>query len=125
MFQSVVKSCQSIPQYNDMEINPENIKLDNNGHLLDYHMWNKEIANWLAQEDGFHLNNNHWKVINLVRKIYIETKTSPPMRLLIKAIRINLSEEMASSRILYQLFPDGPVRLACKYAGLPKPKHCM
>ena len=108
-----------------MEMNLKNIPLDKNGHLLDYHLWNKEIANLLSLEDNFPLNNNHWKIINLVRKIYLETKTSPPMRLLIKAIKVNLPEEMANSRYLYQLFPDGPVRLACKYAGLPKPKHCL
>ena len=108
-----------------MEIDINTIKLDDNGHLIDHLMWNKEVAEWLSQQDNFKLENSHWQIINLVRNIYLETKTSPPMRLLVKAIKINISEDIANSRYLYQLFPNGPVRLACKYAGLPKPKHCM
>lgn len=101
------------------------LQMDDNGHLLDYLSWDKEVATTLAKADNFILKKQHWDIINLVRKIYLETNTSPPMRLLIKAIKINLTEDIANSRYLYQLFPDGPVRLSCKYAGLPKPKHCL
>ena len=99
--------------------------LDNNEHLQDYTVWTRSIANQLASMEEMTLTDQHWDIINLVRQIYIETKTTPPMRLLIKAININLNSEIANSRYLYQLFPDGPVRLASKFAGLPKPKHCM
>jgi len=108
-----------------MEIDREKIKLDSNGHLENYLCWDINVAHWLSQKDDFTLEDAHWQIINLVRNIYLESKTSPPMRLLIKAIKIHVSEDKASSRYLYQLFPDGPVRLSCKYAGLPKPKHCM
>jgi len=101
------------------------MQLDTNGHLVDYMVWNKAIAIELASLDDISLSDKHWEIINLVRHIYLETETSPPMRLLIKAIKKYLSEDIANSRHLYQLFPDGPVRLSCKYAGLPKPKHCM
>lgn len=105
-----------------MEINSQ---LDNNGHLEDYTLWQKSIGEELAKQDGFILTAQHWQIINLVREIYMQTETTPPMRLLIKAIRNKLTDDMANSRHLYRLFPDGPVRLASKYAGLPKPKHCM
>lgn len=101
------------------------IQLDDNGHMQDHTLWTQSIANQLANIDGITLTEKHWEIINLVRDIYIETKTTPPMRLLIKAIKINLNTEIANSRYLYQLFPDGPVRLTSKFAGLPKPKHCM
>lgn len=99
--------------------------LDGNGHLQDYTLWNQSIAEQLANSDMIKLTDKHWEIIQLVRRIYLETQTTPPMRLLIKAIKINLNPDIANSRYLYQLFPDGPVRLASKYAGLPKPKHCM
>ena len=108
---------------NDMEIT--DLTLDKNGHMVDYMSWSKDCAEVLAKSDQLNLTPEHWKIINLVREIYLETETTPPMRLLIKAIKLKLSEEYANSRYLYQLFPDGPVRLASKYAGLPKPKHCM
>lgn len=46
------------------------------------------------------------------------------MRVLVKAIAPLLGEATASSRRLYQLFPDGPAKQACKIAGLPKPLSC-
>ncbi len=106
-----------------MEIN--SIECDDNGHLLDFDKWSIEIGECLAQFDGITLTTQHWQIINLVREIYLETETTPPMRLLIKAIKNSLSNNIANSRYLYQLFPEGPVRLASKYAGLPKPKHCL
>ena len=106
-----------------MEI--EAIKLDENGHFQDYRQWTKLLGTQLAIQDGINLSAEHWQIIQLVREIYLQTETTPPMRLLIKAIKVNISKELANSRQLYRLFPDGPVRLACKYAGLPKPKHCM
>ena len=101
------------------------IKFDENGHLTDYRAWTQSLGERLAKQDKFALNQNHWQIIDLVRNIYLKTETTPPMRLLIKVIKNQLDEEKASSRYLYQLFPDGPVRLACKYGGLPKPKHCI
>lgn len=106
-----------------MEINQ--LKLDHNGHLEDFSVWNDEIAILMADADGLVLTDKHWQIIKLVREIYLQTNTTPPMRLLIKAIKTNINKDIANSRYLYRLFPDGPVRFASKYAGLPKPKHCM
>lgn len=101
------------------------LKLDKNGHLLDPKQWSQAIGEQFAMEDGLQLTKQHWQIILLVRDIYLQTGTTPPMRLLIKAIKNEISESYANSRYLYQLFPDGPVRLASKYAGIPKPKHCL
>jgi tRNA 2-thiouridine synthesizing protein E len=107
-----------------MEI--ENVlELDQNGHLLDFKLWSKSMALEWAKQDGLKLSAEHWLIIELVREIYLQTETTPPMRLLIKTIKNQIGEGLANSRKLYQLFPEGPVRLASKYAGLPKPKHCM
>ena len=101
------------------------LKLDKNGHLNDFNDWNKSVGEFLANQDGVELTASHWEIILLVRDIYLQTETTPPMRLLIKAIKTNLNSEIANSRHLYRLFPDGPVKFTSKYAGLPKPKHCM
>ncbi len=101
------------------------LKLDEHGHLLNHQDWNEDIGRQLADQDNIALSESHWQIIHLVRNIYLQTETTPPMRLLIKAIKKHLGEEQANSRHLYRLFADGPVRLASKYAGLPRPKHCM
>ncbi|MCF6299931.1 MAG: TusE/DsrC/DsvC family sulfur relay protein [Proteobacteria bacterium] len=100
------------------------IKLDKYGHLQNARDWNKQLARTLADRDGIKLTTQHWHIIQSVRHIYGLTGDTPPMRLLIKLLNEKLDEHI-DSRFLYRLFPDNPVRLASKYAGLPKPKHCM
>lgn len=101
------------------------LKLDKDGHLIDPNLWSQSIGEQLALNDNLILTESHWQIILLVRDIYLQTGTTPPMRLLIKAINNEFSGDIANSRHLYQLFPDGPVRFASKYAGIPKPKHCL
>jgi tRNA 2-thiouridine synthesizing protein E len=105
-----------------MEI--KDLQLDQHGHLVEQTDWNRTIAIQLAKTDGIDLTNDHWRVIDAVREIHEITGETPPMRLLIKELQKRLDQEV-NSRFLYRLYPDGPVRLASKHAGLPKPKHCM
>lgn len=100
------------------------IKTDQHGHLCQREDWNRDVAVALARTDAIILTDDHWQLIQAVQDIYEETGDTPPMRLLIKVLRQRLSPAI-DSRHLYRLYPDGPVRLASKHAGLPKPKHCM
>jgi tRNA 2-thiouridine synthesizing protein E len=100
------------------------INTDQYGHLVDRKQWTPEVAVQLAATDHIELSKAHWSLIDAVQYIYDETGDTPPMRLLIKLLR-KLLDDSIDSRYLYRLYPDGPVRLASKHAGLPKPKHCM
>ena len=100
------------------------IALDEHGHIKNSGDWSPHVSRQMAQLDGIDLTNNHEQIILAVRDIYDETGDTPPMRLLIKVLRQRVDDSI-DSRYLYRLFPDGPVRYASKYAGLPKPKHCM
>ena len=100
------------------------IPTDQYGHLTDRQLWNNDVAIQLAASDQIKLTAAHWSLIDAVQQIYDETGDTPPMRLLIKVLRKKIDESI-DSRYLYRLYPDGPVRLASKHAGLPKPKHCM
>ena len=105
-----------------MEIN--DMPVDQHGHLIDHKLWNNEMAEKLAATDNIKLSQDHWNLIAAVQQIFEETGDTPPMRLLIKVLREKINDSI-DSRHLYRLYPDGPVRLASKHAGLPKPKHCM
>jgi TusE/DsrC/DsvC family sulfur relay protein len=50
---------------------------------------------------------------------------APAVRVLTKAIGKKLGKDKGNSKYLYQLFPYGPAKQACRYAGLPKPTGCV
>lgn len=98
---------------------------DDNGYLLDSSRWTRAFAEQAAGAEGIALTADHWAVVEFLRDYHSRYGLSPPMRVLVKAIAPLLGEAKASSRRLYQLFPDGPAKQACKVAGLPKPESCL
>ena len=101
------------------------VKLDEGGFMLDRAQWSPDVANALAQHHGFSLTPEHWEIIHFVQEYFDRYSIEPPMRALVKAVRERFGEAKGNSRYLYRLFPDGPAKEACRYAGLPKPVSCI
>ncbi|HMA98183.1 MAG TPA: TusE/DsrC/DsvC family sulfur relay protein [Wenzhouxiangella sp.] len=100
------------------------VNLDSDGHLADPADWSPEVAADLAAAEGLVLNDDHWWVISFVRSYHQRYGNPPLMKTLVSGLREKAGPE-SGSRDLYRLFPEGPVRLACKYGGLPKPDWCI
>ncbi|MFC1607944.1 TusE/DsrC/DsvC family sulfur relay protein [Candidatus Latescibacterota bacterium] len=100
------------------EINGTTIELDADGHMTDPAAWNEDIAREFAKELDIELTDDHFKVINFLRKVYLETGTHPTLRKIGKQSGVTMKD-------LYSLFPDGPVKKSSKIAGLSKPKSCV
>lgn len=105
-----------------MRAGPE---LDEHGYLVDWQDWSESLAEAWAAADGIELGEEHWAVLHLLRDYYGEFGIAPPMRALLKLARERLGDEWSDSRRLYRLFPGGPAKQACRYAGLPKPVSCI
>ena len=95
------------------------------GYLKYLHDWTPDIAQAMAQADECELTESHWEVINFLREYYALYEVAPAIRILTKQIGKKLGEEKGNSEYLHKLFPDGPAKQACKYAGLPKPTGCV
>lgn len=108
-----------------IELNGTFYQVDNDGYLLNLDDWSETFATLMAEYDGITLTPEHWEIIQLVREFYQEYKTSPAIRMLVKAMSQKFGEEKGSSRYLQRLFPDGPAKQATKFAGLPKPAKCL
>ena len=101
------------------------LTVDEEGYLVNLADWNEDVANVMASEDNLALTENHWEVINFLRDYYAEYQIAPAIRVLTKAIGKKLGPEKGNSKYLYELFPYGPAKQACRYAGLPKPTGCI
>jgi len=101
------------------------IEVDGDGFLVREEDWSPEVAEAMAREDNVQLQESHWEIIRLLREYWNEQAAAPPIRILVKLVAARLAREKATGRYLYTLFPSGPARQACRYAGLPKPDGCV
>jgi tRNA 2-thiouridine synthesizing protein E len=108
-----------------IEVGGKSIEVDEEGYLVDRSEWTPEIGVHMADLDSCELIDAHMEVINFLREYYEEYQIAPAVRVLTKAIGKKLGKDKGNSKYLYELFPYGPAKQACKYAGLPKPTGCV
>ena len=95
------------------------LPLDEDGFLQEPSMWSESVATAFAADEGVEaLTDEHWKVINYLREYYLKNKIAPMVRRLCKETGCDVKK-------IYELFPSGPAKGACKLAGLPKPTGCV
>ncbi len=100
-------------------------EVDEEGFLLNLSDWSEEIANEMAKGDDIELTDEHWEVINFLREYFEEYQIAPAVRVLTKAIAKKMGKDKGNSKYLYTLFPYGPGKQGCRFAGLPKPTGCI
>lgn len=90
------------------------LNLDGEGFLQQPEVWNRDVAQLLAQgEVPGGLEEEHWKIIEYLRHYYLEFGTVPPVRMLRRDTGFNLES-------INRLFPSGLTRGACRIAGIPR-----
>ncbi|MCX8038209.1 MAG: TusE/DsrC/DsvC family sulfur relay protein [Candidatus Sumerlaeia bacterium] len=95
------------------------METDEDGFITDPSLWNEAVAADLAKTEHVEvMTEAHWKVVNMIRNYYLEFGVAPMIRKLCKETGFKLKE-------IYDLFPSGPAKGACKVAGLPKPTGCV
>ncbi len=91
---------------------------DGEGFLANRGEWTPEIAAEIASRDGETLNDTHMSFITKARHMFEEDGVVPPLRQFVKAMGTD-------KKALYDAFPTGPMKLICKWGGLPKPTGCV
>ena len=105
--------------------NGHDIEHDEEGYITDISLWTKELAELIAEDENIKMTDEHWEVVNFLREYYEEYQIAPAVRVLIKAIKKSMGPEKGNNKYMYELFPYGPAKQACKIAGLPKPTGCV
>jgi len=106
-------------------VGDKTFETDEEGYLVNLGDWSEQVAQEIAKGENVDMSENHWEVVNFLRKYYEEYQVAPAVRVLTKAIGKALGPEKGNSQYLYELFPYGPAKQACKIAGLPKPTGCV
>ena len=101
------------------EVGGRKYEVDEDGFLQEPKKWTSAVAEDFARTEHIdELTDAHWKIINYIRDYYLRFGIAPMVRRMCKDTGYKVNE-------IYQLFPSGPAKGACKLAGLPKPTGCV
>ncbi len=102
-----------------VELGGRSFSVDEDGFLQDPDIWDESVATIFATTEGIsEMTEDHWKVVRYLRNYYLEFNIAPMLRKVCKDTGFKLKK-------IYELFPSGPAKGACKVAGLPKPTGCV
>lgn len=102
-----------------IELGGRMLEVDEDGFIADPALWDEKVALSLALTEGVEaLTETHWKLVNYLREYYLKYNIAPMIRKVCKDTGLPLKQ-------IYELFPSGPAKGACKVAGLPKPTGCV
>ena len=95
------------------------MEIDEDGFIQEPEKWSEAVAEDLAKtEEVEKMGEDHWNLVNYIRDYYLQFGVAPPIRMLCKKTGFDL-------KYIYEMFPGGPAKGACKVAGLPKPTGCV
>ncbi|MBW2220655.1 MAG: TusE/DsrC/DsvC family sulfur relay protein [Deltaproteobacteria bacterium] len=103
----------------EVEFGGKSFSVDEDGFIDNFESWCPEWVQHVKGEEGIdELSEEHWKVVNVLQDYYKKNGIAPMVRVLSKVTGFKLKH-------IYELFPSGPGKGACKMAGLPKPTGCV
>lgn len=108
-----------------LEFEGKTYDVDEEGYLNDWQVWSEPLACQMAKLDGIELSEAHWDVIRFLRNYFQKYQIAPMIKILVKEIAKTMGPEKGNTKYLYELYPAGPAKQACRYAGLPKPTGCV
>lgn len=101
------------------QVGDKSLEIDEDGFIQNPEEWDKDVAVALAKTEGVEeMTDEHWHLVNYLHEYYKKFGVAPMIRKLCKESGFKLNK-------VYELFPSGPAKGACKVAGLPKPTGCV
>ena len=96
---------------------------DAEGYLINPEDWNEAIASELAKEESVELDDTYWPVLHFMRKYYGEHGVAPDVRHVTDYLAKEKGcDKKEAKKVIFDLFPYGYVKQACKIAGMKKPR---
>ncbi len=97
----------------------ETTTTDVEGYLVDPSDWSEDFARTVARSESIDLTDEHWAVIRFMRRSLEEHGVAPDARHVMKFLA---GDREAGRTRLFDLFPYGYVKQACKIAGMKRPR---
>lgn len=98
------------------------VRTDDEGYLLDPADWTEAVAQALAERESLALTDLHWRVLRFMRAFHDDHQVAADARFVIKFLADEAGFGAAARSKLFELFPYGYVKQACKIAGMRRPR---
>jgi len=95
---------------------------DQEGYLIDPEHWDEALARVIAAEERIVLTEEHWRIIAFMRSYLADRQIAPDARFVVKFLADELGYGPKARSRLFELFPYGYVKQACKIAGMRRPR---
>ncbi len=102
--------------------NTTDLTTDDEGYLVDPADWSKAVAELLAEREGLTLTDLHWQVLRFMRAYHDDHQLIADARFVIKHLADEVGLGADARKTLFELFPYGYVKQACKIAGMRRPR---
>lgn len=101
------------------------LELDQDGHLVDYTLWNETVAQQLADTLELTLSPWHFEILYAVRQFYQQFGHSPATRPLIKFLMKTVGPDVDNAALQTRFNTGLVARHLSRLAGIPKPANCL
>jgi len=99
------------------------VTVDGHGYLTNPDDWNVEFAQIAAGNEGISLTPDHMALIDFMRAYLDDHGIMPDVRFVLKYISQHRNvDKIGAHSVLFDLFPYGYVKQACKIAGMKQPR---
>jgi tRNA 2-thiouridine synthesizing protein E len=96
---------------------------DIEGYVVDPEVWDPNVALELAAEEQLELTEDYWHILNFMRSYWQEHRVAPDVRHVVDyLVNERGCDKKAAKKHLFDLFPYGYVKQACKVAGMQRPR---
>jgi TusE/DsrC/DsvC family sulfur relay protein len=96
---------------------------DAEGYLIDPEHWDESVARTIAADEGIELQADYWPVLHFMREYWLEHRVTPDVRHVVDfLVKTHGLGKKNAKQHLFQLFPYGYVKQACKIAGMQRPR---
>jgi tRNA 2-thiouridine synthesizing protein E len=96
---------------------------DLEGYLTNPEAWDESLAHQLAEEEALELADPYWPILRFMRDYWREHQVAPDVRHVVGFLADEQGmDKKAAKKQLFDLFPYGYVKQACKIAGMMRPR---
>ncbi|MDH5423531.1 MAG: TusE/DsrC/DsvC family sulfur relay protein [Gammaproteobacteria bacterium] len=96
---------------------------DIEGYIVNPYDWDSSLAKQMAAEEGLELTQEYWPILQFMRDYWMDHHIIPDVRHVVEyLVSAQHYDKKSAKQHLFQLFPYGYVKQACKIAGMQRPR---